>query len=97
MSKKHDDLRIVILEQLARYKFLTYALLIELGLEYTRNYLSKVMSPMTKPGINYVGQAKFGYHPKYGQLPDVFYLKRKGKNYLIKEQGRDPEDIYLPR
>lgn len=43
------------------------------------------MKTLTEKNLNQVGQKKFGYSPSFGKVEDVYYLKPKGKKYLINE------------
>ena len=90
------DKRVRILELLAKYKFLSRSQFIKLGLEVSRNHFTNLMKSLTEKSISFVGQKKFGYHPKYGKVEDLYYLKPKGKKYLINEHSRDTENIHLP-
>jgi len=54
------------------------------------------MQGLTDDKMKFVGQKKFGYNPKYGKVADVYYLRTKGKNYLIKEHGWQKSEIHLP-
>ena len=33
----------------------------------------------------YIGQKDFGFHPSYGRLPKVYYLKQAGVKYLVEQ------------
>lgn len=39
----------------------------------------------------------FAPDPRYGQLPYIFTLTRRGKEFLIKKYGLRPKDIRLMR
>ena len=77
------------MESLAIYKFLSYGQMVQLGVGKSSNSLSRVMGDLTHAknfgNGSLVGQHKFAYHPKLGKVEDIFYLKLKGKNWLIKE------------
>jgi len=54
------------------------------------------MKSLTEKPVSYIGQKKFWYHPKLGKVEDLYYLKPRGKKYLVNEHLRDPVDINLP-
>ena len=54
------------------------------------------MKSLVEKQVGFVGQKKFGYHPNYGKVEDLYYLKPRGKQYLINEYSWDKEDIHLP-
>lgn len=87
---------IKILEQLARHKFLTRALFHEVGIQVSRNHFTHIMKWLTDRKVSFVGQKKFGYHPEHGKVADIYFLKTRGKNYLVKEQDWSPSEIQLP-
>lgn len=87
---------IEILKFLARHKFLSRAHFTELGLGVSRNHFTHLMKGLTDEKMKFVGQKKFGYNPRYGKVADIYFLRTKGKNYLIKEHGRQKEEIHLP-
>ncbi|MEZ4950651.1 MAG: hypothetical protein R2784_14890 [Saprospiraceae bacterium] len=37
-----------------------------------------------------------GYSPTYGKVEDIYYLKQRGKRYLIREHDLLEEEVNLP-
>lgn len=87
---------IEILGHLARHKYLTRSLFRQLWIKVSRNHFTALMKRLSEKEMNLIGQKKFWYNPEYWKVEDVYYLKPKGKKYLIKEQWRDVNEVNLP-
>jgi hypothetical protein len=91
-----NDLYVTVLCHLARHKFLTRSLFWMLGLKASRNHFTKIMRTLSEKEMNLIGQKKFWYNPQFWKVEDVYFLKPKGKKYLIREHWRDPSEVNLP-
>lgn len=91
-----NDKYIFILEQLAKHKYLTRSLFERVGLNVSRNHFTNLMKALTDKKLNLIGQKKFGYSPTFWKVEDIYYLKQKGKKYLIREHWLPEVDVNLP-
>lgn len=86
---------IVVIEELAKYKFLTSSQFVKLKLYKKRGYLTNAVKPlldMKKPLI-----AKQNFNPLYGRLESIYYLTKYGKQFLIDELDYSESEIKVPK
>ena len=72
-----------ILEALATFKFLSLGQLLKLGIGTSRNNLSRVTAKLKEAKLALIGCIDFAFHPKWGKLEGIYYLRSKGKKLLI--------------
>lgn len=86
----------LVLTALAEYKFLTTGHMVALGIRSTRTNLYPVLKPLKESKRSLIGELRFGTDPKKGSLESFYYLKTKGKNYLL-QNGYEEDEIKIPK
>lgn len=85
------------MEALATFKFLSLGQFLKLDIGTSRNNLSRVTAKLKEPKLALIGCIDFAFHPKWGKLESIYYLRSKGKKLLIQHLKRNPEEIVLPK
>lgn len=86
-----------ILEQVARYKFLTVSQMITLGVATQRSNLYTAIAPLRDTRRPLIKEIKFGTDPRKGKLESFYHLTNRGKNDLLDNGLLDEEEIKLPK
>ena len=87
--------QISILEHIAYHRRLTYDHLGLLGVSTSKNYLYQMTAPLMEKHRDFIKAIKQEPDPTYGQSPDLLTLTTKGKKRLVKNRGRNKDDILL--
>ncbi len=93
------NIQSVILEGLARHKYLTLRQMLELEGIGTKEktYLWKQADSLKKRGRPLINSHSFGSpQPKKGKVENMYYLLPQGKKMLIEQLQHEEEDIKLP-
>jgi len=85
---------IKILEALAIFKFLNNTQLIKLWVAKHKPNLTPAFKELSL--LNMVWKLTFGVHPKLWRLQNYYYLKPKGKNFLIEHLQYSQQRIKMP-
>jgi len=85
---------IKILEAVAIFKFLNTSHLIRLWIAKHKPNLNKAFKELSL--LNMIGKLTFWVHPKLWRLQNYYYLKPKGKNFLIEHLQYNENRIKMP-
>jgi len=88
--------KIKILENLAKYKFLTTKQFLRLGIVKHRPNIFPILKDLRDRQRPFIERISFAVHPKLGRLEDVYYLTKWGVKFLIEELGYSEKDIRYP-
>lgn len=83
-----------ILEVLSLFKFLNSAQLIRLNVAKHKPNLNKAYKELLF--FNMIGKLSFWVHPKLGRLQNIYYVKPKGKNFLLQHLNYSESKIKMP-
>ena len=83
-----------ILEELARYKYLTSSQMVRLGLATVRNNIYRAVKPICGPKKP-IDKKNFSPIPGVGKLESVYYLRPSGADILVQELDYSKEKIRL--
>jgi len=86
----------LILQELARYKFLCTSHLLKLNVLKDRNNVNRELGYLRKQEHPLIATLKFSVDPKRGRLESFHYLTQAGKRWLIHELDYEESDIKLP-
>ena len=86
--------QIRVLESLAEFKFLTVAHMQTLGVQSHAQNIRTSVRALERSA--YIGVRDLGALPTYGRLKKIFYLKNKGKKFLVDHDIMEEESIRIP-
>lgn len=92
-----NETQLLILENLAVYKFLTVSQIVRLGVKSDRRNLSKPLRLLLSGRRTLIQRIDFGVLPTIGRLEHVYFLTKYGANYLIENLGYELENIKIPK
>ena len=98
---KRPEMYFQILKWLATYKFLSVSQLMNLSksvsILISKKQMYKYLQYLRQDQRKLIDKNSFAFHPKYGRLEDIYYLKHKGKKYLEKHLQIGEAQIQIPR
>jgi hypothetical protein len=85
------------LKYLSQFKYLTRSQLHRLGLLSNIGSIYRAIKPLLDSKKPLIQKQSFGVMPGIGQLEEILYLSKYGKDYLVNELALSPEEIKLPK
>lgn len=87
--------RLRLLEQLARYKFLSVSQCIDLWYPRSKQTLYRNLRDLKE--LSYIGAMSYKYSPSKGKLEDMHYLQNRWKKYLQDKLGIEESKLLIPK
>ena len=91
------ETQIRILEELARYKFLTAAQMVRLGITSQLPSIYRASKPLTEGRSALVGKKEFPPTPGLGRPSAIYYLRDKGARFLTDALHHRPDRIRMTK
>lgn len=89
------DSQLRVLEQLARYRYLTVPQLQRLGVSPAATHIRDVLRELERYQL--IKRIRYGVLPGAGRLPDVAYLTKAGATLWAEFAAVEPEEVYYPK
>lgn len=90
-----SDLKVSVLQALARYRFLTAAQMLDSGIQATTGHLYATLREMRGKRASPIHHLDFGVRPGIGRLPALYFLTENGAK-ILREAGQG-DAIDAPR